>query len=92
MNERARGSAWLKKFQLENPDALVCRIPDSPVCRKPFDAFTLLDGVFVAIEFKLVGEELLSHQLDALRRVKANGGVAKVIYFGPDGKAEEVEL
>ena len=91
-NERELCSKWLKKFQLEHPDAAVHRIADSPVSRKPFDAFILIEGIFVAIEFKMDGEALEAHQKFELDKIKRNGGVAKVIYFLGRGKTKEVTL
>lgn len=92
MNERTLASKYLNKFKLENKSSLVVRIPDSPVGRKPFDAFIFMDSMFMAIEFKLVGEKLLDHQSFSLEQVKRNGGIAKVIYFYPKGKVKETIL
>ena len=93
MNEREMGGKWLKNFGRKNPGAFVCRIADSPVCRKPFDAFVLMDGGFVAIEFKVRPNDLEPHQRKALLDVKQAGGVARVIYFSKEGEiVEEVVL
>ncbi len=91
MNERELGLKWLKSFQKVWPKAFVYRIPDSPVMRKPFDAMILQDGVYMAIEFKMDGEELLPHQKRALLDVKKNGGVARFIVFGKDGSTVKDE-
>ncbi len=87
------GGKYLKKFGKENPSAFVCRIADSPVCRKPFDAFILIDGMMMAIEFKVSPNDLEPHQRKALFEVKRAGGISKVIYFSKEGKIiQEVVL
>jgi hypothetical protein len=92
MNERDHLRRWVKKFKLAHPSALVVRIADSPVCRKPFDIFILMDAVFTAIEFKVGGAGLLPHQRRELLTVKANGGIAKVIRFMEKGETVEEVL
>lgn len=93
MNERELGAKWLKKYAERFPDSFVCRIGDSPVSRKPFDAFVVMDRKFTAIEFKVRPNDLEPHQRKALLDVKKAGGTALVIYFSKDGKtAEEVTL
>lgn len=93
MNERELGAQWLKKFQLGRPEAFVYRIADSPVSRKPFDAFILLEGQFDAVEFKVEGNALEPHQRKALLDVKAAGGRALVVWFDKKGKLwKETEL
>lgn len=93
MNERELGAKWLKKFQLERQGAFVYRIADSPVSRKPFDAFLLVDGQFDAVEFKIEGNVLEPHQRKALLDVKAAGGRALVVWFDKKGKPwKETEL
>ena len=91
MNERELGKKFLSKFELEHPGCFCYRIPDSPVCRKPFDCFVLVDGLFTAIEFKMVGNSLQPHQRKALLDVKQAGGIAKAIWFGKDGKVAREE-
>lgn len=93
VNERELGSRYLKKFHGSFKGAFVYRIADSPVCRKPFDAFILLDGKFTAVEFKVEPNDLEPHQRKALMDVKRAGGEAKVIYFDKAGKvSKEVTL
>lgn len=89
MNERELGNKWLKKYKKEHENAFVHRLPDSPVMRKPFDAFILENSVFVAIEFKMEGNVLLAHQKDELENVKASGGRALLIVFRKDGMIVE---
>lgn len=88
MNEREMGARYLSKLEKDTPSAFVCRIPDSPVSRKPFDAFVVLDGVFKALEFKIIPNDLEPHQAKALRDVKKAGGIATVIYFTKQGKID----
>jgi hypothetical protein len=93
VNERELGARWLKKFQLDAPASFVYRIADSPVSRKPFDAFLLVDGRFTAVEFKVEGNKLEPHQRKALLDVKAAGGRALVVWFDKKGKLwKETEL
>ena len=89
MNEREIGNRWLKAYKKEHPNVFVQRLPDSPVMRKPFDAFILQDGIFTAIEFKMEGNGLLAHQEDELLTVKKCGGKARVIVFSKDGEIVE---
>lgn len=91
MNEREIGNKWLKKYKKDHPDAFVQRLPDSPVMRKPFDAFILQNSIFTAIEFKMLGNELLAHQEDELKNVKTSGGKARVIVFLKDGSTVKDE-
>jgi hypothetical protein len=92
VDERKLGNRYINKFRKTNPTSFVFRIPDSPVGRKPFDAFIFMDGEFVAIEFKIEGGSLLPHQSHELNIVKKNGGIAKVVYFMKDGSIKEVIL
>ena len=92
MSERERAGRYLSKYQKTNPASFVWNIPDNPVGRKPFDAVIVHDGVFLAIEFKMEGRKLEPHQKDALERVRNNGGVSKMIYFGSRGISKEIVL
>lgn len=82
---------YLRKLQLQHPSAFVYKIDDSPVSRKPFDSFVLLDGSFTAIEFKVGRNPLEAHQKRALLEVKAAGGKAKLIVFTKEGEIEKEE-
>jgi hypothetical protein len=93
VNERELGAKWLKKYAARFSGAFVCRIGDSPVSRKPFDAFIVMDGRFTGVEFKVHPNDLEPHQRKALIDVKNAGGTALVVYFSKDGKTvEEVTL
>lgn len=85
MNERELASSFKKllfqKCQEQKILAFYYKIPDTAGLGglKPFDSFLLINGKFIAIEFKVNDRKLEKHQEYYLNIIKSCGGISLMI-------------
>lgn len=95
MSERDKVASFMLKLR-KVPRSWWYKIPDVRTCgncgkvatsdKRPFDVIGSLDGMAIAIEFKMPGAKLSPHQEAQLRLFAHTGGVSLVVYLHPGGE------